>query len=243
MKLFRFGVSHATALVFAVVATTSLATGQVTVWTQHNDNSRTGQNLQETVLNTSNVNVTTFGKLFSLPVDANIYTQPLYVPNLTVFGQTHNVVYVGTANNTVYAFDADSGNTTPLWTVSINDGDAPVPAQDICVTSPSNCPYTDVVPVTGILSTPVIDTSSGTMYVVAKSKDSSANDHFRLHALDLTTGTEKFGGPKEITASGQKEIFPHGMVGCWHTMPAPYSKSVFTVPLLNITTWAAQESG
>jgi len=182
-----------------VVVTALLAQGQVSVLTQHNDNARTGQNLQETVLSTSTVNVSNFGKLFSLPVDSNIYVQPLYVPNLTVQGKTRNVVYVGTQLNSVYAFDADSGSTTPLWTVNLGN---PVPAQDICVTDPVECPYTDVIPVIGILATPVIDPVSGTIYVVANTKDSSANYHYQLHALDLITGAEKFGGPEEITATG-----------------------------------------
>ncbi len=177
----------------------SVSSAQVPVLTQHNDNSRTGQNLQETVLNTSTVNVSSFGKLFSLPVDSNIYVQPLYVPNLTIQGKTRNVVYVGTQLNSVYAFDADSGSTTPLWTVNLGN---PVPAQDICVTDPVECPYTDVIPVIGILATPVIDPISGTIYVVANTKDSSANYHYQLHALDLITGAEKFGGPEEITATG-----------------------------------------
>ena len=79
----------------------SVSFSQVSVLTQHNDNSRTGQNLQETILNTSTVNVHNFGKLFSLPVDGNIYVQPLYVPNLTIGGTTRNVVYVATAQNSV----------------------------------------------------------------------------------------------------------------------------------------------
>src|SRR5580700_4563545 len=133
---------------------------QVSVLTQHNDSSRTGQNLQETALNTSTVNVTNFGKLFSLPVSGNIFAQPLYVPMLTIGGVTHNVVYVATAENNVYAFDADSGNTNPLWTVNLG---TPVPSQDICVTDPSECPYTDVIPVIGILATPVIDPVGGTI--------------------------------------------------------------------------------
>jgi hypothetical protein len=173
--------------------------GQVSVLTQHNDNSRTGQNLQETTLSTSTVNVSHFGKLFSLPVDSNIYVQPVYVPNLTIGGTTRNVVYVATAQNSVYAFDADGRTATPLWTVNLG---TPVPSQDICLTNSVGCPYTDVVPVIGILATPVIDPASGTIYVVAESKDTSANYHFQLHALDLITGAEKFGGPTEITAPG-----------------------------------------
>jgi hypothetical protein len=179
---------------------------QVSVLTQHNDTSRTGQNLQETILNTSTVNVANFGKLFSLPVTGNIFAQPLYVPALTIGGATHNVVYVATAENNVYAFDADSGNATPLWTVGQNDMGTPVPSQDICSTDPVECPYTDVMPWIGILATPVIDPVSGTIYVVANSKDNSGNHHFKLHALDLASGAEKFGGPTEITATGLTQL-------------------------------------
>jgi len=128
--------------------------GQVSVLTQHNDNSRTGQNLQETILSTSTVNVSHFGKLFSLPVDGNIYVQALYVPNLTIGGTTRNVVYVATAQNSVYAFDADGETATPLWTVNLG---TPVPAQDICVTDPVECPYTDAVSYTHLVSRPPID--------------------------------------------------------------------------------------
>ena len=176
----------------------SSAFGQVSVLMQHNDSSRTGQNLQETILNTSTVNVANFGKLFSLPVTGNIFAQPLYVPALTIGGASHNVVYVATAQNNVYAFDADNGNTTPLWTVNLG---TPVPSQNICSTDPVECPYTDVIPVIGILATPVIDPVGETIYVVANTIDTSGNYHFKLHALDLTTGAEKLGGPTEITAS------------------------------------------
>ncbi len=176
---------------------------QVSVLTQHNDTSRTGQNLQETILNTSTVNLANFGKLFSLPVSGNIFAQPLYVPGLTIGGETHNVLYVATAANNVYAFDADNGNSTPLWAANLG---TPVPSQDICVTDPVECPYTDVIPVIGILATPVIDPLSGTIYVVANTKDNSGNYHFKLHALDLTSGAEKFGGPTEITATGLTQL-------------------------------------
>ena len=176
---------------------------QVSVLTQHNDNSRTGQNLQETILNASTVNVANFGKLFSIPVEGNIFAQPLYVPGLTVGGETRNVVYVATAANNVYAFDADSGNTAALWGLNLGN---PVPSQDICSTDPVECPYTDVTPVIGIIATPVIDSVGGTIYVVTNTKDTSGKYHFQLHALDLTTGAEKFGGPVEITASGLNQL-------------------------------------
>jgi IPT/TIG domain len=192
-------VSKSVILLILVGLLASEGFGQVSILTQHNDTSRTGQNLQETVLNTSSVNVSNFGKLFSLPVTGNIFAQPLYIPGLTIGGATHNVVYVVTAANNVYAFDADSGNANPLWTVNLG---TPVPSQDICVTDPVECPYTDVIPVIGILATPVIDPVSKTIYVVANTKDNAGNYHFKLHALNLTTGAEKFGGPTEITATG-----------------------------------------
>ena len=177
------------------------APAQVSVLTQHNDNSRTGQNLKETVLNTVNVNTSTFGKLFARSVDGNIYAQPLYVANLNIAGGVYNVVFVATAHNTVYAFDADDpGNSGPLWAVNLGPS---VPAQDICsIAPPSECPYTDVVPEIGIIATPVIDPTSNTLYVTANTKDAASSYHWRLHALDLSSGTEKFGGPAEIDAPG-----------------------------------------
>ena len=195
MKLIR--IVHYYVYYLALVGISAPALlAQVSVLTQHNDNSRTGQNLQETQLNTSTVNVTNFGKLFSIPVTGNIFAQPLYVPSLTIGGATHNVVYVVTAENNVYAFDADSGNPAALWGMNLGN---PVPSQDICSTDPVECPYTDVIPVIGTIATPVIDPVGGTIYVVANTKESGSY-YFKLHALDLTTGGEKFGGPTEITA-------------------------------------------
>jgi hypothetical protein len=205
MRILRIVHYYMCCLVLVSISVPALV-AQVSVLTQHNDNSRTGQNLQETILNTSTVNVTNFGELFSLPVTGNIFAQPLYVPGVTVGGTTHNVVYVATAQNYVYAFDADSGDTNPLWVLGQNALGNPVPSQDICVTDPVECPYTDVIPVIGVLATPVIDPSSGTIYVVANSKDNSGNYHFKLHALDLSSGAEKFGGPTEITATGLNQL-------------------------------------
>jgi hypothetical protein len=177
--------------------------GQVSVLTQQNDNSRTGQNLQETVLNTSNVNVTTFGKLFAYPVDGYVYGQPLYLPNVTINGQTHNVVYVTTQHNSVYAFDADTNagsNANPLWHTTL---EPQVLTDDVCTVDgdPPGC-YTDIMPYIGITATPVIDPVGGTIYLVDHSKDSGGNYHFWLHALDVTTGKDKFGGPTDIVAPG-----------------------------------------
>ena len=179
-----------------------LAVGQVSVLTQHNDNARTGQNINETVLNTSNVNKNSFGKLFSRTVDGFIFAQPLYVPGLTVQGATHNVVYVATQHNSVYAFDADNVNTpAPLWQVNLGTS---VPMQDICIitqdTNPGDCPYYDISPEIGITATPVIDSGAGIIYVVARTKNTSNSTyHYFLHALSLTTGAEQLGGPTEIT--------------------------------------------
>jgi outer membrane protein assembly factor BamB len=164
---------------------------QVSVLTQHNDNGRTGQNLNETVLKTSNVNVNQFGKLFSVSVDGQIYAQVLYVPQLTTSSGIHNVIYVATENDSVYAFDADNGGL--LWHISLG---TPVPSSDIC------CNYSNMVPSIGITATPVIDLGNSTIYVVAKTKDTTNNAyHQKLHALDITSGAEKFSGPVEITAS------------------------------------------
>ncbi len=179
-----------------------LGSGQVSVLTQHNDNARTGQNLSETILNTSNVNQSSFGKLFWRTVDGFIYAQPLYVPGLTIEGATHNVVYVATQHNSVYAFDADDPNApAPLWQVNLG---TPVPSEDICIltgdNNPSDCPYYDISPEIGITSTPVIDPVAGIIYVVNRTKNTSNSTyHFFLHALSLTSGIEQVGGPVEIT--------------------------------------------
>lgn len=182
----------------AILAAYSAAqTSVASVSTYHNDKQRTGQNLLETTLTPSNVNATQFGKLFSQPVDGFIYSQPLYVPNVSIGGTTHNVVYVTTMNDSVYAFDADSNsgsNANPLWKVSfLGSGITTVP------TSAVNC--TDLITTQiGIVGTPVIDTTGGTLYVVARTEQNGAY-YQKLHALDITSGAEKFGGPVTITAS------------------------------------------
>jgi hypothetical protein len=169
------------------------ATSGTDVVTYKNDLARTGQNLTETVLTLANVNATSFGKLRFLSADAKVDAQPLYVSALTVQGATHNVVFVATENDSVYAFDADSGAT--LWHWSLPPGEVP------SLTHTTDCDQ--IVPMIGITSTPVIDRAAGlhgTIYFVTMS-NSSGTDHQRLHALDLATGAELLGGPKEITAS------------------------------------------
>ncbi len=163
----------------------------VNVLTQHNDNFRTGANLNEYVLTTSNVNTGQFGKLFARPVDGQIFAQPLYVHNVTISNQTRNVIYVCTESNSVYAFDADHpAASNALWRTGLG---APVPASAV-----GGCPF--ISPEIGITSTPVINPSNNTLYVETKTVQGT-NYVQSLHALDITTGLEKFGGPVVIQGS------------------------------------------
>ena len=155
--------------------------------TYHNDDVRDGANLNETTLNTTNVNSQQFGKIYSYPVDGQVYAQPLYVPNLMIAGTSHNVVFVATENDTVYAFDGDGLSQSPLWHVhlatplQINDDEG-------------------IKPLLGITATPVIDSSTGTMYVLTDGLE-SGHKVYRLHALDVATGSERFGGPVVVTGT------------------------------------------
>ena len=169
------------------VSVASSAPGAVSVLTYHNNDVRDGVNNSETVLNLSNVNSQQFGKKYSYAVDGQIYAQPLYVPNLTIAGSSHNVVYVATENDTVYAFDADGGSSSPLWQNHL--GLPPNNSNDIG----------GIVPILGITSTPVLDPSTNTMYVVTDTEEGGRV--YRLHALDLITGAEKFGGSVVIDGS------------------------------------------
>src|SRR5215472_7910899 len=191
----RFGV-------FALFFTTVVpAFGQVSVLTQHNDNARTGRNTSETILNTSNVNSNEFGKLFAMPVNGQVYAQPLYVPGVTINGGVHNVVIIATEADSVYAYDADV-SAAPLWKASMVDAAHGAGAGETALNSATTTRCDDM-PQVGITSTPVIDPTSKTIYVEAKSTVGGSFFH-RLHALDLLTGNEKPPGPVRIadTVSG-----------------------------------------
>ncbi len=169
----------------------------VNVLTQHNDLARTGANTSETILTAASV-TNNFGKLFSNPVDGQVYAEPLYVSNLGMSDGIHNVVFVCTESNSVYAFDADTVGVT-YWHTNLG---APF--------NPALLSCNDLTPAVGITGTPVIDLNSGTLYV--DTKLASGPTH-QLHALDITTGNEKFGGPVTISASGFNALYEHQRPG------------------------------
>ncbi len=164
------------------------------VTTYHNDPARTGQNLTESVLSPANVNVSTFGKVAVLPADGKVDAEPLYVSAVPMpNGSTPNMLYVATEHDTVYGFDADAGQA--IWQVSVlGAGETTSDAR--------GC--SQVIPEIGITATPVIDRTAGphgALYVVAMSKDATGRYFQRLHALDLATGADLFGGPRTVQAS------------------------------------------
>ncbi len=175
---------------------------QVNVLTYHNDNSRTGQNTNETALTPANVNTNTFGKIFSHTVDGDVYAQPLYVSGVAIPGQgTHNVVFVATQHDTVYAFDADSTSGPSsglLW--STNLGISATTNGEFFGTRYNNGQYTDISPEVGITGTPVIDPVAGTIYVDAFTHE-GANFFHRIHALNITNGHEQPNSPSVVSAS------------------------------------------
>jgi hypothetical protein len=176
-------------------AITSSPGGFEGILTYHNNLSRTGQNLQERLLTPANVNAAQFGRLFTIPVDGNVYAQPLYMAKVAVphLG-FHNVVYVATENNTVYAFDADDPKGIVLWSNQLGPA---LRASDL----PSGT-CAGIVPSIGITGTPVIDSVTKTLYVVALNYHNSVEEYW-LHALDISTGAEKPGSPVPISTSVQ----------------------------------------
>ena len=171
------------------------------VFTYHNNLSRDGTNLQEYALTPQTVKQATFGKVFSCPLDGAAYAQPLWIANLDIGGAKHNVVFVATEHDTAYAFDADASPCSQMWHANLLDGahganaaETPVPAGDVE-------PYLVIQPEIGVTGTPVIDAESNTLYVASTSEGPKGTFHQRLHALDVTTGNEKLGGPVNISAS------------------------------------------
>ncbi len=197
-----------------LAATAAVASAQVHVTTYHNDNLRTGLNASESILGLSNVNASKFGLLFNLPVDGHVYAQPLYISHLYIPGKgIHNVLYVATEHNSLYAFDADSNtgvNAAPLWHVNFGPS---VPNYETG--------SGDINVEIGITSTPVISmkgTGGPYIYVVSKTRSTDINGNpiytQRVHALAATNGAEKLGGPLEIRGSvpGTGEASVNGVV-------------------------------
>ena len=215
---YRFTLSAATAIVVVMACILALGLGRdhrkatalrprprpaqqspVQVTTSQYGNARTGADLNETVLSPQNVNQNQFGKVFTFQVDGGVYAQPLYLPQLAIPGQgIHNVLFIATEHDSVYAFDADGNSTDPLWRSSLlGPGETTLSASDV------SCGF--ISPEVGITGTPVIDPATGTLYVLARTKNNSAGSGpffaQRLHALDVTTGAEKLGGPVLIQAT------------------------------------------
>jgi hypothetical protein len=205
----------------ASVAVTDLAG----VFTYHNDLARDGANTQEYALTSASVDTTTFGKLFSCPVDGAVYAQPLWVPGFTIGGGVHNLLIVATQNDSVFAFDADASPCVTYWQVNLLDtlhggaaGENPVVWNEV-----GNC-YGDIYPEIGVTSTPVIDPTTNTIYVISASELGGAGGsgcskyvgtfYHKLHALDLATGSETFNAPVTIAASvpGTGDGSSNGMV-------------------------------
>ncbi len=205
-----------TATTVAVPSASASATISVTtlagVFTYHNDLARDGSNPQEYALTPASVTTATFGKLFSCTVDGAIYGQPLWMPGLTIAGGVHNVIFVATQHDSVFAFDADANPCVTYWRVNLLDmlhggtgTETPATWNDV-----GYC-FGDVYPEVGVTGTPVINPKTNTIYLVSASESSptspgncsssSANFYHRLHALDLATGNEKFKAPVTIAAS------------------------------------------
>ncbi|HEV3039261.1 MAG TPA: discoidin domain-containing protein [Candidatus Angelobacter sp.] len=173
-------------LLTLIFGATIPARSQVNVLTRNYDNQRSGTNLSETVLNQSNVNANQFGKLFQLEVDDQVFAQVLTMHGLSIAGGTHNVIFVATANNTIYAFDADAAGT-PLWQRNFNNGGRPTNHTEVG----SNCnPYLDFSGNIGIIGSPVIDAATNTMYFVARTVENGSTVQ-RLRAINVTTGADR----------------------------------------------------
>jgi hypothetical protein len=195
-----------TATSVADTSKTATATLGVTdlpgILTYHYNLARDGVNSREYALTAANVNKNTFGKLFSCPVDGAVYTEPLWIPALNVNGSVHNVFFVATQHDSLYAFDADASPCQQLWHVNLLDSAHDGTAGETSVLwSDVGSGYKDIYPEIGVTGTPVIDPSTSTIYLVSKSENSGPIFHHRLHAIDLSTGSEKFNAPVNISAT------------------------------------------
>jgi hypothetical protein len=185
---------------FVLLALAAPALAQPSITTAQYDNTRVGANLHESILTPKNVNAATFGKLFTMPVDGDVYAQPLYVPKLQIPGEgVRDVVFIATERNSVYAFDAKEPGA-PLWHVSFIN-----PAAGVNPVRWSDVQCSFIGPDIGITATPAIDLASRTMYLVARTRERSAGGqelfYQRLHALDIVTGKERAGSPVLIRAT------------------------------------------
>jgi hypothetical protein len=210
------------------------------VATSQYDIARTGATLNETVLTPQNVNAKQFGKVGAYKVDSSVYAQPLFVPGVEIPGKgKHDVIFVATEHDSVYAFDAEHPNDPPLWQVNFLDA-----KRDVTTLSPHDvqCPF--IEPEIGITSTPVIDLKTGTLYVLARTMIGhtlGSNEYFQhLHALAITTGVEKFGGPKLISASvpGKGDGSASGQVAFNPLLENPRAALLLTNDNLFLT-WAS----
>jgi hypothetical protein len=218
----------ATSRAATLIVTGGVPSAGTDMLTYKNDLSRSGQNLAESALTPANVNASGFGLLRILPADGKVDAQPLYASQLGVAGSLHNVLFVATEHDSVYAFDADNGIV--LWQTSLL-------AAGETLSDSRGC--SQVVPEIGITSTPVIDRSAGahgTLYVVAMSKGASSTYHQRLHALDLATGAELLNGPAEITAT-----YPTAAGGTTSFSPGQYEERAALL-LLNGTIYTSWTS-
>jgi hypothetical protein len=185
--------------ILIAVSMMGLWAGAQNVTTSQYDNARSGATRVETILTPRNVNVRQFGKLFTFKVDGDVYAQPLFLAGLEIPGKgRHDVLFIATEHDSVYAFDAYGHPALPLWHVSfLRKGVTTVPEDDV------ECPF--IAPEVGITSTPVIDADTGTLYVLARTSEKKGlqSSHYtqRLHALAVTTGLEKFGGPVAVRAT------------------------------------------